>query len=174
MWLWTIVCLILMPSCITSIPYYTLVQEPLDEDERGEGKSLFKTQHSKNKNRGIHAHHFMANRWGKSGNSGQISFSWVPKSLRMVTATMKVKDVAPWKKSCDRPRQHIKKQKHQFAHKGLYSQSYGFSSSHIWMWELDHKEGWALKNLCLWTVVLEKMLESPLDSKMKSVNPKGK
>ena len=58
--------------------------------------------------------------------------------------------------------------------KGSYSQSYGLSSSHIWMWELDHTEGWALKNWCFWTVVLEKILESPLGSKeIKPVNPKG-
>ena len=60
------------------------------------------------------------------------------------------------------------------ANKGPYSQSYGLSSSHVWMWELDHKEGWAPKNWCFWTVVLEKTLESPLDSKeIKPVNPKG-
>ena len=60
-----------------------------------------------------------------------------------------------------KPRQHIKKQRHYFANKGLSSQSYGFSSSHVWMWELDHKESWAPKNWCFWTVVLEKTLESP-------------
>ena len=59
----------------------------------------------------------------------------------------------------------LKKQGHHFADKGPYSQSYGFSSSHVRMWELDHKEGWALKNQCFWTVVLEKTLESPLDCK---------
>ena len=59
----------------------------------------------------------------------------------------------------------IKKQRHYFANKGLSSQSYGFSSSHVWMWELDHKESWVPKNWCFWTVVLEKALESPLDSK---------
>ena len=70
------------------------------------------------------------------------------------------------------PRQHIKKQRHHFADKGPYSQSYGFSSSHVQMW--DHKEGWALKNWCFWVVVLEKTLESPLDIKgIKLVNPKG-
>ena len=63
-----------------------------------------------------------------------------------------------WKKSYDQPRQHIKKQRHYFANKGLSSQSYGFSSSHVWMWELDYKESWALKNWCFWTVVLEKTL----------------
>ena len=57
---------------------------------------------------------------------------------------------------------------------GPYSQSYGFSSSHVWMWELNHKEGWVLKKLCFWTVVLETTLESPLDCKeIKLVNPKG-
>ena len=77
-------------------------------------------------------------------------------------------------KSCDQPIQHIKKQRHYFANKGLSSQSYGFSSSHVWMWELDHKEGWTQKNRCFWTVVLEKTLESPLDrKKIKPVNPKG-
>ena len=88
---------------------------------------------------------------------------------------MKLKKMlAPWKKIYELPRQHIKKQRHYFADKGPSSQSYGFSSSHVWMWELDHKESWALKNWCFWTVVLEKTLESPLDCKeVKQVNPKG-
>ena len=73
--------------------------------------------------------------------------------------------LAPWKKSYVQPRQHIKKQRHYFANKGLSSQSYGFSSRHVWMWELDYKESWALKNWQFWTVVLEKTLESPLDYK---------
>ena len=73
--------------------------------------------------------------------------------------------LAPWKKSYDQPRQHIKKQRHYFADKGPSSQSYGFSSSHVWMWELDHKEGWAPKNWCSQTVVEEKTLESHLDCK---------
>ena len=82
--------------------------------------------------------------------------------------------LAPWKKSYDQPRQHIKKQRHYFANKGLSSQSCGFSSSHIWMWELDYKESWATKNWCFWTVVLEKTLESALDSKeIHPVHPKG-
>ena len=68
----------------------------------------------------------------------------------------------------------IKKQRHQFADNGLYSQSYGFSSSHVWIWELDHKEGWRMKNWCFWIVMLEKTLESPLNCKeIKPVNPKG-
>ena len=82
--------------------------------------------------------------------------------------------LAPWKKSYDQLRHHIKKPRHYFADKGPSSQSYGFSSSHVWMWELDHKESWALKKWCFWTVVLEKTLESPLDWKeSQPVNPKG-
>ena len=81
--------------------------------------------------------------------------------------------LAPWKKSSVKPRQCFKKQRHHFADKGPYSQSYGFCSSHVQMWELDHKEGWAPKNWCFWTVVLEKTLESHLDSKIKPLNPKG-
>ena len=79
--------------------------------------------------------------------------------------------LAPWKKSYDQSRQHIKKQRHN---KGPSSQGSGFSSSHVWMWELDYKESWALKNWYFWTVVLEKTLDSPLDCKeIQLVNPKG-
>ena len=82
--------------------------------------------------------------------------------------------LAPWKKSNDKPRQNIKKQRHYFVNKSPSSQSYGFSSSHVWMWELDCKESWAPKNWCFWTVVLEKTLESLLDCKeTQPVNPKG-
>ena len=82
--------------------------------------------------------------------------------------------LTPWKESYDQPRQHIKKQRHYFASKGLSSQGYGFSSSHVWMWELDYKESWAQNNWCFWTVVLEKTLESPLDCKeIQPVQPKG-
>ena len=82
--------------------------------------------------------------------------------------------LTPWKKSYHKARQHIKNQRHHFANKSLCSQSYGFPSSHVWMWELDRKGGWAPKNWCFQTVVLEKTLESPLDSKeIKSVNPEG-
>ena len=81
---------------------------------------------------------------------------------------------APWKKSYDQTRQHIKKQRHHFANKGPSSQGYGFSSSHVWIWALDYKESWAQKNWCFWTVVLEKTLESPLDCKeIQLVHPKG-
>ena len=82
--------------------------------------------------------------------------------------------LAPWKRSYDQPRQLIKKQRHCCTNNDPYSQSYGFSSSHIWMWELDYKESWVQKNWCFWTVVLEKTLESPMDSKeIQPVHPKG-
>ena len=82
--------------------------------------------------------------------------------------------LAPWKKSYDQPGQHTKKQRHYFTNKGPSIQSYGFSSGHVWMWELDYKESWALKNWCFWTVVLEKTPESPLDCKeIQPVHPKG-
>ena len=84
------------------------------------------------------------------------------------------KTLAPWKKSYDKLRQHIKKQRHYFTNKGPSSQSNAFSSSHVWVWELDYKEHWVLKNWCFWTMVLEKTLESPLDCKeIKAVNSKG-
>ena len=80
----------------------------------------------------------------------------------------------PWKKSYDKPRQHIKKQRHYFANKGLSSLSYGFSSRHVWMWELDYKESLVPKNWCFWIVELEKTFENPLDYKeMQPVHPKG-
>ena len=84
-----------------------------------------------------------------------------------------IKMLAPWKESYDKSRQHIKKQRHHFADKGPHSQSYGSSSSHVRIWELNHKEDWALKNWCF-QIVLEKILKSPLDCKeIKSVNPIG-
>ena len=82
----------------------------------------------------------------------------------MVTAATKLNDTL-WKESYDKPRQHIKKQRHYFANKGPSSQSYGFSSSNVRMWELDHKEDWAPKNWCFRIVVLENTHESLLDSK---------
>ena len=82
--------------------------------------------------------------------------------------------LTPWKESYDQPRQHIKKQRHYFANKVPSNQGYGFSSGHVWMWQLDYEESWVLKNWCFWTVVLEKTLESPLDCKdFQPVHPKG-
>ena len=82
--------------------------------------------------------------------------------------------LAPWKKTYGQHRQLTKKQRHYFANKGPSSQGFGFSSSHVWMWELDCEENWAPKNWCFWSVVLEKTLESPLDcKKTQPVHPKG-
>ena len=87
---------------------------------------------------------------------------------------MKLKDACSLEEKLWQPRQHIKKQTHYFANKGPSSQSFGFPSSHVWMWELDYKESWAPKNWYFWTVVLEKTIESLLDCKeIQLVHPKG-
>ena len=87
---------------------------------------------------------------------------------------MKLKTPAPWMKSYSNLDSVLKKQRYYFANKGPSCQSFSFSSSHVWMWELDYKESWAPKNWCFWTVVLEKTLESPLDCKeIQPVHPKG-
>ena len=106
----------------------------------------------------------MANRWEDSGNSDRLYFWGAPKSLQMMTAAMKLKEGCCLEESHDHPRQHIKKERDYFANKGPSSQSYSFSSSYVWMWELDYKESWVPKNGCFWIVMLEKTLESPLDS----------
>ena len=87
-----------------------------------------------------------------------------------MTAAMKLKEAC----SLEEKLWQIWTVRHHFSDKGLYSQSYGFSSNHVWVWELDHKEGWLLKNCCFWTVVLGRTLESPLHCKeIQPVNPKG-
>ena len=87
---------------------------------------------------------------------------------------MKLKDACSLERKLWQTSRRIKNQRHHFANKGPYSQSYGFSSSHVQMWEFDHKEGWAVKNWCFQIVVLEKTVENPLDCKeIKPVNPKG-
>ena len=115
----------------------------------------------------------MANRRRKTGSSDKFYFLRLQNHYGVWLQPWNSKMFAPWKKSYDKPRQYIKKQRHHFVNKGLYGQSYGFTSSHIWMWELDHKERWAPKNRCFQTVVLDKTLESPLDCKIKPVSPKG-
>ena len=93
---------------------------------------------------------------------------------KMVHWEMRSHDESQTQSDSNSLRQFIKKQRHYFTNKGLSSQGYGFSSSHVWMWELDYKENWAPKNWCFWTVVLEKTLESPLDCKeIQPVYPKG-
>ena len=110
---------------------------------------------------------------GEQWKQWQTLFSCAPKSLQMMTAAVKLKGTCPLKEKLW-PRQHIKRQRHYFINKGLSNQSYGFSSSHVWMWKLDYKETWAPKNWCFWTVVLEKTPESLLDCKViQPVHPKG-
>ena len=88
-----------------------------------------------------------------------------------------IQSLTPLKERYDKPRQHIKRQRHHYVDKGLYSQSYGFSSGHVWMWELDHKESWAPKNWCFRTVVLERLLKVPCTARrsnqsiLKEVSP---
>ena len=111
---------------------------------------------------------------GKQRNSERLYFLGLQNHCRWWLQPLNQKTLAPWKKSYEQPRQRIQKQRHYFANKGPSSQGYGFSSSHVWMWELDHKESWALKNWCFWTVVLVKTHESPLYCKeIQPVHPKG-
>ena len=111
---------------------------------------------------------------GKQWKQWQTLFWGAPKSLQMVITAMKLKDTYSLEGKLYQPRQHIQKQRHYFANKGLSNQGYGFSSGHLWMWMLDCEEIWAPKNWCFWTVVLEKTLVSPLDCKdIQSVHSKG-
>ena len=116
----------------------------------------------------------MANRWGNNGNSERL-YILGSKIFADGNCSHEIKRcLVLGRKVMTNLDSILKKQRHYFANKGLSSQSYGFSSSHVWMCELDHKESWALKNWCFWTVVLEKTLESPLDCKeIQLVYPKG-
>jgi len=135
-------------------------------------KSWLNTQHSQKEDHGIWTS-LHGKKLGKQWKEWQTLFSWAPKSLQMVTAAMELKDACSLEGKLCQPGQHIKKQRHYFANKGPSSQRYGFSSSHVWMWELNYKEIWALKNWYFWTVVLEKTLENSLDCKeIQPVNPK--
>ena len=122
---------------------------------------------------GIWSHHFMANRWGNNGNSGRLYLACKITTDGDCSHEVK-RRLLLGRKVMTNLDNIIQKQRHYFANKGLSSQGYGFSSSHAWMWELDCEEGWAPKNWCFWTVVLEKTLESPLDCKeIQPVHPKG-
>ena len=111
---------------------------------------------------------------GKQWKQWLTLFFWAPKSLQMVTAAKKLKDPYSLEGKLWPTKEHIEKQRHYFVNKGLSSQGCGFSSGHVWMWESDYKESWALKNWCFWSVVLEKTLEGPLDCKeIQPVHPKG-
>ena len=151
------------------------LKEHPDEGERGEWKSWFKTQHSWRSWSWHPVPSLHDKQTGKQWKQWQTSIFLGSKiTVDSDCSHESKKMLTPWKKSYDQPRQHIKKQRHYFANKGLYSQSCGFSSSPVQMWELNYKESWVPENWCLWTVVLEKILESPLDSKeIKLVHPKG-
>ena len=103
----------------------------------------------------------MANRWGNDGNSDWLYFLGLQNHCRWWLQPWNLKMLIPWKETYNQPRQHIKKQRHYFVNKGPSSQEYGFSSSLIWMWELDYKESWVQKNWWFWSVVLEKLLRVP-------------
>ena len=103
----------------------------------------------------------MANRWRSSGNSARLYFFGLPNHCRWWLQPWNKKTLTPWKKNYDQPRLHIRKQRHYFASKGPSSQGYGFSGRHEWIWELDYKGSWELKNWCFWTVVFEKTLAVP-------------
>ena len=117
-------------------------KKPLDESERGEWKVGLKLNIQKTK--------IMASgpitSWQMDGETVADFIFGAPKSLQMVTAAMKLKDTCSLEEKLWPPRKHIKKQRHYFANNGPSSQSYDFSSSHVWMWELDYKESWVLKN----------------------------
>ena len=111
---------------------------------------------------------------GEKVKTMTVLFSWSQKLMWMETAAMKFKDACSLEGKLWQTRQHIKKQRHHFVNKGLSSQSYGFPSSHVQVWELDLKESWKPKNWCFWIVLLEKTFKSPLDCRdIKPVNPKG-
>ena len=126
-----------------------LLMRVKEESEKADWKLSFKKYH------GILSHHFIRNKRIK-WKQWQILFSWAQKLLLMVTSAITLKTLAPWKEIYDKSRQHIKKQRHQFANKSPYSQKYDFTSSHVQMWDLYHKEDWAPKNWCFWIVMLEK------------------
>ena len=106
----------------------------------------------------------MANTWGNNGNSERLYFSGLPNYCTWWLQPWNEKMLPLGRKVITNLTQHITKQRHYFVNEVPSSQSFGFSSGHAWMWELDYKESWVPKNWCFWTVVLEKTLESPLDS----------
>ena len=121
----------------------------------------------------MRSHHFMANRWGNNGNSDRLYLRG-SKITADGDCSHEIKRRLLLGRKAMTNLDSIEKQRHHFANKDLSSQNYGFSSNHVWIWELNHKEDWALKNWCFQTSVLENTLESPLDCKeIKPVNPKG-
>ena len=138
-----------------------------------EWKSWLKAQHSENEDHGSWSHHFMGNRWGNLGNSGSLYFGGLQNHCRSDAAT-KLKDTCFLEEKLWPIWTVYSKAETLLANKGLSRQYYGFSIVMYGCDSLDHKESWAPKNWCFWTVVLEKTLQSPLDSsEIKPVHPKG-
>ena len=138
-------------------------------------KAGLKLNIQKTRYHGIRSHHFMANRQGKMETVMDFIFLGSKLTADGDSSHEIKRHLLLGRKAMTYLESILENNwRHYIADKGLYSQSYGFSSSQVWMWKLDHKEGWAPKNWCFQTVVLEKTLESPLDSKeIKPVNPKG-
>ena len=114
--------------------------------------------------------------WQVDGDTVETMTDFILEGSKIIAdgdSSHEIKTLTPCKKSYHQHRQHIKKQRNYFVRKSPFSQSYGFSSSLVWMWELDNKETWASKNWCFWTVVLEKTLESPWTARIQPVHPKG-
>ena len=145
-------------------------KEPLDKSEREEWKCWLETQHSKNEYYGIWSHHFMVNRRGNSRISDRFYFLGLQKSLQMMTATMKLKDVC----SFDKPRQHIKSRHITLPTKVCIVKATAFPGVTCRVRAEPYRMP---KNWCFWIVVLENILESPLDNKeidqsiLKEINP---
>ena len=124
-------------------------KEPFDKKWKRRVKKAGLKLNIQKTDHGIWSHHFMANRWGNSGNSDRLYFLGLQNHCRWWLQLWNYKTLAPCKKSYHQPRQRIQRQRYYFANKGPYSQSCGFSSGLVWMWELDHKESWALKIVLL-------------------------
>ena len=127
---------------------------------------------TKNEDHGIQSHHFMANRWGNNGNTDRLYFLGLQNHCRWWRHHEIIRRLLLGRKVMTNLDSILKSR--DITDKDPSSQSCSFSSSHVWMWELNHKEGWMPKNWCFWTVLLEKTLGSPLDCKeIKPANPKG-
>ena len=147
-------------------------EEELDEGETRKWKNWLKTPHSKNEDHGIWSHHFMANTWGNNGNSDRLFLGSKITADGDYSHEMKEYMLLE-RKAMTNLDSKLKSRDITLSTK-VFSQSYGFSCSHVWIWELDHKESWVLKNWCFQIVIMEKTLENPLDWKeVKLVNPKG-
>ena len=134
-------------------------KEPLDESKRREWRSWLKTQHSKSKDHGIWSHHLMVNRWGNKGNSDRLYFGGSKITAHGDCSHELERCLLLERKAMTNLDSILKSR--DITNKGPSSQGYGFSSGHVWMWELDYKESWVSKNWGFWTVVLEKTLENP-------------